>query len=93
MGLASGMPHLLIPSSPVKKKLDLFAYKRRVDPNNILNPGKFFSINSNVITALLFHPVFFNISIGFISFLSPVIGKAVTLFFGKNEKVDTLIMN
>ena len=73
-----------------EKKLDLFAYKRRVDPNNILNPGKFFSINSIVITALLFHPVFFNISMGFVSFLSPVIGKAVTLFFGKNEKVDTL---
>jgi len=72
------------------KKLDLLAYKKRVDPNNILNPGKFFSINSNVITSLLFNPVFFNASIGIVSFLSPVIGKAVTLLFGKNEKVDTL---
>jgi ferredoxin len=73
-----------------EKKLDLMAYKQRVDPNNILNPGKFFSINSNVITALLFNPVFFNISIGMVSFLSPVIGNAVTLLFGKNEKVDAL---
>jgi len=72
------------------KKSDLLAYKKRVDPNNILNPGKFFRIHSNVITALLFHPVFFNISIGMVSFLSPVIGKVVTLLFGKNEKVDTL---
>jgi ferredoxin len=73
-----------------EKKLDLLAYKKRVDPNNILNPGKFFSINSNVITALLFNPVFFNLSIGVVSFLSPVIGKVVTLLFGRNEKVDAL---
>lgn len=72
------------------KKSDLLAYKKRVDPNNILNPGKFFSVNSNVLTALLFNPTFFNISIGMVTFLSPVIGKAVTLLFGKNEKVDTL---
>jgi FAD/FMN-containing dehydrogenase/ferredoxin len=73
-----------------EKKLDLLAYKKRVDPNNILNPGKFFSVNSNVITSLLFHPVFFNMSMGIASLLSPVIGKAVILLFGKNQKVDTL---
>jgi FAD/FMN-containing dehydrogenase/ferredoxin len=72
------------------KKSDLLAYKKRVDPNNILNPGKFFSVDSNVLTALLFNPAFFNVSIGMVTFLSPVIGKAVTLLFGKNEKVDTL---
>jgi FAD/FMN-containing dehydrogenase/ferredoxin len=73
-----------------EKKLDLLAYKKRVDPNNILNPGKFFSVNSNVITSLLFHPIFFNMSMGIASLLSPVIGKAVILLFGKNQKVDTL---
>jgi FAD/FMN-containing dehydrogenase/NAD-dependent dihydropyrimidine dehydrogenase PreA subunit len=73
-----------------EKKLDLLAYKRRVDPKNILNPGKFFSVNSNAITSLLFHPAFFNMSMGLVSFLSPVIGKAVILLFGKNQKVDTL---
>ncbi len=73
-----------------QEQSDLREYKHRVDPENILNPGKFFSIDSNLITSGLFHPVFFNISMSLLSIFSPIIGKAIIMIFGRNMKVDKL---
>jgi ferredoxin len=72
------------------KLRDLKVYKAKVDPNNILNPGKFFGINSNVISALVFHPAVFGFSMNLLILLSPLIGKMATLLLGKDEKVDSL---
>jgi len=72
------------------KLRDLKAYKAKVDPNNILNPGKFFGINSNVISALVFHPAVFSFSMNLLILLSPLIGKMATLLLGKDEKIDSL---
>ena len=69
---------------------DLKAYKQKVDPENIMNPGKFFSVNSNIISAGLFNPAFFNISMSILSLFSPVVGKAIIMLFGENRKVDSL---
>jgi FAD/FMN-containing dehydrogenase len=41
------------------KQRDLKAYKAKVDPNHILNPGKFLRVDGNVVSALVFHPVVF----------------------------------
>jgi FAD/FMN-containing dehydrogenase/NAD-dependent dihydropyrimidine dehydrogenase PreA subunit len=72
------------------KLRDLKAYKAKVDPNNILNPGKFFGINSKVISALVFHPAVFSFSMNLLILLSPLIGKMATLLLGKDEKIDSL---
>lgn len=72
------------------KLSDLKAYKAKVDPNNILNPGKFFGINSNGISALIFHPAVFGFSMSLLILLSPIIGKLATLLLGKDEKIDNL---
>jgi FAD/FMN-containing dehydrogenase/NAD-dependent dihydropyrimidine dehydrogenase PreA subunit len=75
-----------------EKKEKLVAYKAKVDPNSIMNPGKFFSIRSKFfnIPALLFKPAFFNFSIKMLILLSPILGKIATLLLGKNKKVDAL---
>jgi FAD/FMN-containing dehydrogenase/ferredoxin len=75
-----------------EKKQQLLAYKAQVDPNNIMNPGKFFEIKSKFanIPAVVFRPAVFSFSIGLLTMLSPVIGKIATLFLGKAKKVDTL---
>jgi len=75
-----------------KKKQELLAYKAKVDPNNIMNPGKFFSVKSKFlnIPALIFNPGIFSLSMKLMILLSPVIGKITTLFMGKNKKIDSL---
>jgi FAD/FMN-containing dehydrogenase/NAD-dependent dihydropyrimidine dehydrogenase PreA subunit len=75
-----------------KKKQELLAYKAKVDPNNIMNPGKFFSVKSKFlnIPALIFNPGIFSLSMKLMILSSPVIGKIATLFMGKNKKIDSL---
>jgi FAD/FMN-containing dehydrogenase/NAD-dependent dihydropyrimidine dehydrogenase PreA subunit len=73
-----------------QKLSELKSYKQKVDPENIMNPGKFFSVDSNVITAGLFHPVFFNLSMSILSVFSPIIGRIIIMIFGRNRKVDSL---
>ena len=73
-----------------EKQRDLKAYKAQVDPNNILNPGKFFRVNSNLAATVVFHPTVFGFSMGMFTLLSPVIGKAAIVFLGKDKKVDQL---
>ena len=75
-----------------EKKQNLLAYKAKVDPNNIMNPGKFFSINSKFfnIPAVVFKPGIFRILINMLILMSPVVGKITTLLLGKDQKVDSL---
>jgi len=75
-----------------EKKQKLLAYKAKVDPNNIMNPGKFFEIKSKFfnVPAVIFKPAIFNSSIKLLILLSPVIGKIATLVLGKVAKVDSL---
>jgi ferredoxin len=72
-----------------EKQRELKAYKAKVDPNNILNPGKFFGINSRMISALVFHPAVFGFSLNLMTLLSPLIGKAAALL-GENKNVNKL---
>ncbi|MHB8110142.1 MAG: FAD-binding protein [Syntrophorhabdaceae bacterium] len=75
-----------------EKKEKLLAYKAKVDPNNIMNPGKFFAVKSAAsgLTGFVFSPGIFNFSIGSLVALSPVVGKIATSFFGKLKKIDDL---
>jgi FAD/FMN-containing dehydrogenase/NAD-dependent dihydropyrimidine dehydrogenase PreA subunit len=75
-----------------EKKQKLLAYKAQVDPNNIMNPGKFFGIKSKFfnIPAIIFRPAIFNFSIKLLIMLSPVIGKIATMLLGEVKKVDSL---
>ena len=71
-----------------EKQRELKAYKAKVDPNNIMNPGKFFGIDSKFVNipALIFHPAVFGFSMNLLILLSPVIGKIATLLLGKDQK-------
>ncbi len=75
-----------------EKKRTLLAYKAKVDPNNVMNPGKFFGIQSKFrnIPAMIFRPAIFSFSINLLILLSPVIGKIATLLLGKDQRVDSL---
>ncbi len=73
-----------------KRKRELRNYKNRVDPNNILNPGKFFSAGAKGVMTLIFHPAVFGFLMNLMIGLSPVLGKIITLLFGKEKKVDNL---
>ena len=75
-----------------EKKQKLLAYKAKVDPNNIMNPGKFFEIKSKFfnIPAVVFRPAIFRFSIKILILLAPVIGKIATLLMGKDKKIDSL---
>jgi FAD/FMN-containing dehydrogenase/NAD-dependent dihydropyrimidine dehydrogenase PreA subunit len=75
-----------------EKKQKLLAYKAQVDPNNVMNPGKFFGIQSKFfnIPAVVFRPAIFSFSIKLLIVLSPVIGKLATLLMGKDKKIDSL---
>jgi FAD/FMN-containing dehydrogenase/NAD-dependent dihydropyrimidine dehydrogenase PreA subunit len=72
------------------KQRDLKAYKAKVDPNHILNPGKYLRVDANVVSALVFHPAVFGFSMNLLTLLSPVVGKVATTFLGKDRKVDQL---
>ena len=69
---------------------ELKAYKARVDPNNILNPGKFFGVGSKGIPALIFRPAVYGPAMRLMVLMAPVIGKAATTFLGKDRKIDSL---
>jgi FAD/FMN-containing dehydrogenase/NAD-dependent dihydropyrimidine dehydrogenase PreA subunit len=75
-----------------EKKQKLLGYKAKVDPNNIMNPGKFFGIQSKFfnIPAIVFNPAIFGFSIKLLILLSPIIGKIATLLMGKDKKIDSL---
>jgi len=68
------------------------AYTAKVDPDGIMNPGKFLRLKSKFlnIPALAFHPLFFGLSMNLLILLSPVIGKIATIIFGKDKKIDVL---
>jgi FAD/FMN-containing dehydrogenase/NAD-dependent dihydropyrimidine dehydrogenase PreA subunit len=72
------------------KRRDLKAYKARVDPNNILNPGKFFGVGSKGISSLIFHPAVFGPAMRIMVLMAPVIGKVATSLLGRDEKIDNL---
>ena len=74
------------------KQNALKAYKAAVDPNNIMNPGKFFSVKSKWlnIPALVFRPGIFGFFMRIMIALSPVIGKIAILLLGKHKKLDSL---
>ncbi len=72
------------------KYKELRAYKAKTDPNNILNPGKFFGTGSKGPTALVFQPGFFRPSMQLLGATSPVVGRACTVILGKDKKVDNL---
>src|SRR5665647_1126798 len=59
------------------KQQELLAYKAKVDPNNIMNPGKFFAVKSKYfnIPAQIFNPTFLGISMQVMIFSAPVIGR------------------
>jgi ferredoxin len=75
-----------------EKKQKLLDYKAKVDPNNIMNPGKFFGIQSKFfnIPAIVFNPSIFGFSIKLLMLLAPLIGKIATLLMGKDKKIDSL---
>jgi FAD/FMN-containing dehydrogenase/NAD-dependent dihydropyrimidine dehydrogenase PreA subunit len=75
-----------------ERKRELTAYKAKVDPNHIMNPGKFFGVKSKWlnIPALVFNPAVFGLSMKILVMLSPVIGKTATLLMGKDQKIDRL---
>ncbi|MGE5405097.1 MAG: FAD-binding protein [Candidatus Saccharibacteria bacterium] len=71
---------------------ELLAYKAKVDPNNIMNPGKFFAVKSKFynIPAQIFNPTFLEINLRVMIFLAPVIGRVARMIFGKDQKLDSL---
>jgi len=74
------------------KQQELRAYKAKVDPNNIMNPGKFFAIKSKFfnIPAQIFHPTLLGINLQVMIFLAPVMGRVARMIFGKDKKLDSL---
>jgi FAD/FMN-containing dehydrogenase/NAD-dependent dihydropyrimidine dehydrogenase PreA subunit len=72
------------------KQRELKAYKAKVDPNNILNPGKPFSLGSKGISGIVFNPGVFGTLIQLLTFTAPVLGKVIVLLLGKNKKMDSL---
>jgi len=80
--------HLFAPA----KKSEMQAYKEKVDPNHIMNPGKFLAVKSKWwnIPALIFSPFIFGVCMELLNLSAPVIGKMATLFFGKDKPIDDL---
>jgi ferredoxin len=74
------------------RRRDLAVYKAKVDPNNIMNPGKFPSVKSKWlnIPALIFRPGIFSFSMKMMILLAPLTGKIATLIMGKDKKIDRL---
>jgi ferredoxin len=69
-----------------EKRRDLKAYKKKADPNNIMNPGKSFSSGSKGLSGIVFHPAFFGPAMQLLVLLAPVVGKSA----GKHKKLDSL---
>jgi len=69
---------------------DLKAYKAKVDPNHVLNPGKFFSVGAKGIPGLIFRPAVFGPSMRLMVLMAPVSGRVATALLGKERKVDCL---
>lgn len=59
----------------------ILEFKKRVDPNNILNPRKFTSIRSRFgnVPAKMFQPLFFNTTMDVLLLLSPITGRVLRL--------------
>lgn len=74
------------------RKKELAAFKTKIDPNNLMNPGKFFRIESKWfnIPAAVFNPAFFRFSMKLLVWFSPLVGRMATLIMGKDKKVDSL---
>jgi FAD/FMN-containing dehydrogenase/ferredoxin len=74
------------------KLQSLRTFKKKTDPNGIMNPGKFFAVKSKWfnIPGLLMHPAVMNLSMNSMVALSWLIGPIVTLVLGKNKKVTEL---
>jgi len=76
-----------------KKEInELKKYKNKVDPKNILNPGKFFGVKSKFfnIPGLVFKPMVFNLSMSLMIALSPLTGRTATLLFGRDAHISKL---
>jgi len=75
-----------------EQQCELRAFKAKVDPNGIMNPGKHLRVGSKFanIPAMLFHPAVFGLSMGLLSALSPIMGPIATMIFGKDKKLDSL---
>lgn len=72
-------------------KLDeMKAFKSKADPNNILNPGKFFGVGARGVSSLVFRPAVYGPAMRLLVLTAPVIGKAATTFLGKDRKIDSL---
>ncbi len=67
---------------------DLKKYKKKVDPKNIMNRGKFFSMGSKFfnLPSIVFNPLIFNILMTVMVYLSPVTGRIIALLLGRNKK-------
>jgi FAD/FMN-containing dehydrogenase len=77
---------------PKDRQNEFKAYTAKVDPNGIMNPGKFLRVSSKFMNlpALAFHPLIFCMAMNLLIVLSPVIGKIATMIFGKDKKLDAL---
>ncbi len=78
-----------------KRLAELKAYKKQVDPNGIMNPGKFFAVKSKFmnIPALFMQPAIMNFNMSLLIAFSWFLGPLATIFLGKNKNVgsaDTL---
>lgn len=69
---------------------ELKAYKASVDPNNILNPGKFFGVGAKGIFSLVFRPAVYGPAMRLLVLMAPVIGKAATTLLGRDRKIEGL---
>jgi len=75
-----------------ERQAEIRSYKAKVDPNGIMNPGKYLRVDSKLagVPALLFQPLVFGLSMSLLLLLSPIIGPIATLIFGKDKKLDSL---
>ena len=72
------------------KLKSLKAFKAQMDPNHILNPGKFFSVGAKGLPGLVFRPAVFGPAMRLMVLFSPVVGRAATSLLGKEKKIDCL---
>lgn len=68
----------------------LKAFKAQADPNDIMNPGKFFAVGARGISSLVFRPAVFAPAMRLMALAAPVVGGAATALLGRDRKVDSL---